>query len=289
MASMMAQQYGQQHDLTYNAGPSNYAQMYGNQGGSGTMGGGSAETASWTSDAKQILIRSLDFNVEPDATYRYRVRIVVRNPNQNRDDVMPGVDNKSEELSGPWSDPTEPVTVQPDVIAFATRRMPSTDPMDDQIKFAVARWNPDDGSTVVDDFDARPGDLIGEKTMVKVPDPTGKEGLKSEQIDFTSGMLVLDVSGGSRPLTVPGTVGELDVPAMAVVMNPDGSVSVRNQAYDANNPEIEALRKEYETRVKQAQAPRAGRGGPGGMPGMPGMPGGYQGGGFGGGGRRGRR
>ena len=41
------------------------------------------------------MIRALDFTPEPDNSYRYRVRIVVFNPNHNRDDVSTtSVDNQ---------------------------------------------------------------------------------------------------------------------------------------------------------------------------------------------------
>ena len=55
------------------------------------MGGGSSESAGnyWRSEAKKVMIRALDFTVEPDTTYRYQVRIVVHNPNYNREDVSP--------------------------------------------------------------------------------------------------------------------------------------------------------------------------------------------------------
>ncbi len=68
------------------------------------------------------MIRSLDFTVEPDTTYRFRVRIVVFNPNRNREDVSPGVDTKSVELFGPWSEPTDEVTMPADVTTYALRK-----------------------------------------------------------------------------------------------------------------------------------------------------------------------
>ena len=42
----------------------------------------------WRSQEKRVMIRALDFTTLPDTTYRYRVRIVVFNPNHNRDDVI---------------------------------------------------------------------------------------------------------------------------------------------------------------------------------------------------------
>ena len=89
----------------------------------GMMGG--TETINFKkTESDTIMIRSLDFTVEPDTTYRFRVRIVVYNPNKDREDVNPGVDTKSAELHGPWSEPTEEVTMPADVTAYACNRRP---------------------------------------------------------------------------------------------------------------------------------------------------------------------
>ena len=68
--------------------------MGGMMGGGCGMGGGGDVGNFWKSEEKRVMIRALDFTPEPDTTYRYRVRIVVFNPNHNRDDVSPGVDNE---------------------------------------------------------------------------------------------------------------------------------------------------------------------------------------------------
>jgi hypothetical protein len=52
--------------------------------------------------ASEVLIRSLDFTVEPGLSYRYRARIVVESP------VHQG---ERRELFGPWSMPTAEVLV----------------------------------------------------------------------------------------------------------------------------------------------------------------------------------
>ena len=59
--------------------------------GMGMAAWGAAEAVGnfWKSEEKKVMVRALDFTVEPNTTYRYRVRIVVANPNYNRDDVSP--------------------------------------------------------------------------------------------------------------------------------------------------------------------------------------------------------
>src|SRR5271157_5780585 len=97
-------------------GGSRSMSMYG-MGGMAATGGDAGKF--WKSEEKWVMIRALDFTPRPDNSYRYRVRIVVFNPNHNRDDVSPGVNTKATELFGPWSEPTDEVNMPADVSAFA--------------------------------------------------------------------------------------------------------------------------------------------------------------------------
>jgi RNA polymerase sigma factor (sigma-70 family) len=58
-----------------------------------------------TTEAPRVLIRSLDFGVEPGKTYRYRTRVVV-------DDRESG--GRRGELAGAWSEPSPAITVPRD-------------------------------------------------------------------------------------------------------------------------------------------------------------------------------
>ena len=76
----------------------------------------------WKTDEKKVMIRAFDFTVAPDTSYRYRVRIVVFNPNYKREDVNPGVDTKKKLMRGPWSEPTDEVQCPP--MSCPTRSAP---------------------------------------------------------------------------------------------------------------------------------------------------------------------
>jgi hypothetical protein len=219
----------------------------------GGLGGGPEDTNFPKSESETIMARSLDFTVAPDTFYRYRLRIVVHNPNLDRGDVSPGVDNTSEELTGPWSEETEEILVPPDVTTYAVHKAPALGqtPRDDVVDFQVARWNPDDGMTVVHAFSAAPGQVIGEPYNIRVP--LEGEPPKPKLIDFNSRQLVLDSMGGSRPMPVPGVGGAaFDVPAVAAVLRSDGTVVVRNQASDAHNPELDEVKRSYDEAIKAA-------------------------------------
>ena len=169
----------------------------------GMMGAGSSETAGnyWRSEEKKVMIRALDFTVEPDATYRYQVRIVVFNPNYKREDVSPDAKRtvNQEELKGPWSEVTDPVSMPPDIMPYVMGTMPPGGLNRMKISFEVIRFHPDDGVTIPKRFEAGPGELLGDPRTAEIPvsDGTGK---KSKTVDFNSHQIVLDISGGLHPL-----------------------------------------------------------------------------------------
>jgi hypothetical protein len=203
-------------------------------------------------DVPKVMIRSLDFTVEADYTYRYRLRIVVKNPNHKWETVSPGVDTQSEELKGPWSDPTEPVSIPDDVTTY-TKAFALNPRNKEQVSFQVAKFDPEEGLTIVKDFDAGPGDIIGEKASALVPEEIGKEP-KAKQVDFTSHQLVLDTEGGEKSLDALGRSGRFETPAEAIVLRSDGILVVRDQALDHHNTEMARMKNIYKRSVDEARS-----------------------------------
>ncbi|MBX6316773.1 MAG: hypothetical protein IRY99_28245, partial [Isosphaeraceae bacterium] len=254
---------------------SDYGGMPGGYGeGYSMMGGGPADTNFPKSEAEKIMVRALDFTVEPDTTYRYRVRIVVRNPNYGWEEVSAGVNNKDEELAGPWSEPTSPVTIPADISTYALEMLP-----DGQMRFRVVKWDPETGLTVYKQFPQKPGDIIGERSGVQIPDETKDKGLKSKTEDFTSRQLIVDARGGDRPLDKIGLTAKLSAPALALIVRPDGTLVLRDQARDADNPEMAEMKDIYD-QVIEAHKPESKKSSGSYGEGMPGYgaPGGYGGG-----------
>jgi len=240
--------------------------------GMGMYGGGGVEAMNFDkTEADEIMIRALDFTVEQDTTYRFRVRVVVYNPNVQREDVSPGVDTKSLELSGPWSEPTEEVSMPPDVATYAINKEPYLPKKLDQVLFEVARWTPNSGVTVVRKFPAAPGEIIGEYTSAPIPSSsTGTLTVKSERVDFNSHQIVLDVMGGDQPIPPlgPGTGGRLMMPAVSLVMRPDGTVVVRSQARDLHDQVRKDMADNYTRELKAAEEEKKKKSNP--MPGSAG-------------------
>ncbi len=290
-AQMQQMQQMQQQQSMGSGGPSSsMQQQMMRQMGSSSMGGkmmgmgmgmgmpGAAGAAGATgpadetdfpkSEADQVMIRSIDFTVQPDTTYQYRVRIVVVNPNRNRSNVNPGVDVESDELKGPWSDPTDPVTVPADVAAYAMKKAAATGRRDDQVNFQIVRWDPVSGNTLTRNDDAGPGELIGQYQMAQVPSSEGK-GPKQESIDFNSHRIVLDSMGGFMPAPKSiGATAPFEEPAVSMILRPDGSVAMRSQPLDIADPVREQMEKDYQRALKDSGKKRTRRRGMMGMPGM---------------------
>ena len=54
-----------------------------------------------------LMVRCLDFTVEPGRTYRYRARVVLFNPHFNQGNPR----DRNKLIFGPWSDVTDIVTI----------------------------------------------------------------------------------------------------------------------------------------------------------------------------------
>ena len=232
--------------------------MMGRMMGGGMSGGTESPGDFWRSDEKNVMIRAFDFTAKEDTTYRYRVRIVVFNPNKGRDDidVTKSVDNKSDELRGPWSDQTDSVTMPADVMPYALTTVPPGQTSDMRVTFQVIRFHPDSGVTVPRSFDAAPGELIGEPRTSDIPvsDGTGK---KSKVVDFNSRQIVLDVfaikkTGGYQHLPA-GFVGPpIARPALALLLRPDGTVALHNEADDESNEVRKDIYANYHHEIDQS-------------------------------------
>jgi hypothetical protein len=248
---------GAMQSMMANQGSNMMAMM--SRGGAGMAGGmGSSEAAGnfWKSEEKRVMIRALDFTAQPDNSYRYRVRIVVVNPNLNRDDVSPGTDTKLKELTGPWSKETDVVTMPPDVQPYAIATMDPAANSDRKVRFQVVRFNPSDGWTVPHRFDVGVGEVIGEPRTDAVPRSDGS-GKKSELIDFSSRQIVLDVVGGGYQNLPSGMLGPpIERPVLAALLRPDGAMVLHSQADDIGNEVRKDIEANYSHEIEQSSKKR---------------------------------
>ncbi len=232
--------------------------MPGMGGAFGSMFGssvGAVDTNFEKTEADKVLVRYLDFTVDPDAIYRYRARLVVRNPNLNIQSVVPGVDTTSEELFGPWSETSETVVVPPDVAAYVVDYAP--DAMDKQrndlVSFEMVRWEPTSGVTITKPDYAAPGQIVGGEQYADVPD-LEKSDTHRDRVDFTSYRVLVDTSGGPRPVDrLKVGANQYDAPALALMLRPDGTVILRDEAVDATDGEMKEMMDIYSQTLKDAK------------------------------------
>jgi len=247
--------------------------------GSGGMGmgvrgrGGRGVTVEHTTDEEIIMVRALDLTVEPDAAYRYRLRVVVNNPNYNREDVAPGVNTTDREFAGPWSEVSNAVNVPPDVAPYAVSPARGDVSRPDSVRFDVVAWDPNSGTFAVRRFQTAPGEFIGRSNLPTLVAVEGEDEPQEKQIDFQSRQLLLDTDGGSRPIQELALSGSFEVPAAAAVLRPDGSLAMRNQARDSVYDQFVFMRDSYQLSISDEGKDKQ-RGGDMGMMGMMGMYGG---------------
>lgn len=228
----------------------------GGMGAMGPMGGGGEGGAAMSGQPEDtvvanaeptLMIRSLDFTVQPNTTYRYRIRLVIKNPNFERSDVNPGTNISDKNLLGPWSEPTGAVTVPSDVSIY-TQVAGQDARRDDVVSFQVFRWDPNKGETVVKTDDAGPGFLVGEYGTISYPSAEGT-GSEMKAIDFNSRSFVLDAIGGRLKIPDIGVErNPFTVPAEAMIVEPDGGIVIRTQAEDLSDD----VRRDMESNYKQA-------------------------------------
>ena len=221
-------------------------------GGMAAAGGDAGKF--WKSEEKRVMIRALDFTPRPDNSYRYRVRIVVFNPNHNRDDVSPGVNTKATELFGPWSEPTDEANMPADVSAFALGTLPAAR-SDLKVNFQVVRFEEQNGMTIPRKFAASPGEVIGEVSSADIPTSEGT-GKKIKPVDFNTHQIVLDAAGGQQSLPSGFAGGALDRPALTLLLRPDGSVLARSEAEDINNEVRKDIERNYAREIKDSTKKR---------------------------------
>lgn len=116
-----------------------------------------------TAAGELLLFRYLDFDVEPGCTYRYRVRLVLRNPNYGRPlaeadgaHVVAGPTRMT-----PWCEPSAPVAVPGTVKYFLTRVEPNRLRTLPEARLNFFQWDRGLGTTVQQELDVPVGRPVG--------------------------------------------------------------------------------------------------------------------------------
>jgi hypothetical protein len=155
-----------------------------------------------------VLFRYFDFDVLPGRTYKYRVKLVIRNPLFGQPveklALTSRESNKNEFSHTGYSNETQPVTVKNDVDYFVEnitdRRSPRMDPP--SVAMTVYEWMPELGTVVKGRIgDLEPGQMIaGKDTTTKRLDPAREVLEINVESEFSSNSVLLDLQAGHRKL-----------------------------------------------------------------------------------------
>ena len=191
-------------------------------------------------ELEYLLFRFFDFTVEPGKHYRYRVKLVLANPNHGmmshylKNDGM----EKPQYLEAEWSEPSPAVSVPLDSQVLTVSAKAS----DGSASMMLVRFNMDDGLIATEEVTVPRGQLLDYRQR-PLPGAAGGE-TEEKKVDYLTKSLLLDVVGGAR---LPGKDRNLLELGSVLLLDPEGALVVRSEIDDLS--EIE-LRKQ----------PEAGRG-----------------------------
>ncbi len=214
------------------------------------------------------LFRFFDFDVEPGKSYRYRVKLAVKNPNHNLPDkYLKVVDSKKDEVrETPWSQPSPSATVPFGNFMTVATVQPARGNKDATIKVRLTTIDPDSGLPAVMEEDVTRGTVLNFVKSVEVKMPDGKESMTRDNVKFETNAVVLDIRGG-QPLSTKDK--NLTAVGEALIINADGKLVAHNElddldlnesnptpAADAEKAGVKKNKKDDSKLLDGAQAPK---------------------------------
>ena len=144
-----------------------------------------------TANGELLLFRYMDFTVESGKTYRYRVRLVLNNPNfghlaseANGETLVVEGETRTTE----WSNVTAPVTLERDIYYFVK----DVDSRSGKTKVSLFQWDTKLGTTINADLDLYPGQHITGTVKTNVIDPAKSTYEESKAYKFVSSDVFVD-------------------------------------------------------------------------------------------------
>jgi hypothetical protein len=213
---------------------------YGRGGGYGG-GGGMRSATQKTTVAKGVdfwLLRFFDFSVEPGKRYKYRVKLVLADPNFGLPpnvlaaSVLDRKDRKDHRFVEQWSEPSSTVGIPLAGSVRLVQVKPQADPRsyeEPAAKLLVESFDVDDKGNAIQaakEVDARRGyvaNMTARRQEYLLPD--GRAIDQVESFKFHTGITLLDVDGGE-------TMGRETRPSRVLLMGPAGELYVRNELDD---------------------------------------------------------
>lgn len=225
--------------------------------------------ANATAAGRLLLFRYFDFDLNPGETYKYRVRLVVRNPNFQRpieEVVLPAV-AEGETRSTPWSNETAAVTAEQDVYYFLHSVRPPRGIAGATANFEVFQWYPKTGTTIHSVLKTAVGEEIGGTQTAELYDVAKEDYNDKATVEFDTQNFLVDAipSPSIRledhpDLNLPTkTRGHLPIDAEAIIVDNFGNLKqslppAASKTYDYAKTKFERERTSLEWVKKASEA-----------------------------------
>jgi hypothetical protein len=219
----------------------------------------------------ELLFRYFDFDVGPGATYRYRVRLVLRNPNYGRSLAAAGGQPevvRTETLLTPWSATTPPVRVVDNVRYFLAGLQSGPARRTPLARLSVFQYDLDLGTTVQREIDVPVGQQIAGRARTDQFDPA-RGTVEVKDYLFRSDDVLIDALGdllftpADHPDLVlgPHSRGRAQIAETALVAGPDRELRTldrESQAEDLATAERHLILQAEQAERMMRRAPLAG-------------------------------
>ena len=188
------------------------------------------------------LLRFFDFTVEPGKKYKYRVKMVLADPNYGLPDstLDPAVQDRLRaakkrdfRMAEEWSEPSPTVGIPlAGVVQLAEAKLPTGKNFNDEpiVKLMVETFAVDTDGTAVHvakEKDFRRGYVVNLKEKMEYTGDGDRWIDTFDSYEITTGVALLDVTGGGR------LTKDMTAPARVLMMDASGELSIRKELDDS--------------------------------------------------------
>jgi hypothetical protein len=189
--------------------------------------------------ATEQLFRCFDYTVQPGKSYRYKVQLVLLNPNYGlqRYEVKNGEMLKVSTRASAWSEPSPVLNVPAasSILAGPVERAKS--PSQEAMSQSILRmWNPERAIDALKFSRLWRGQVANYSVNTPVKPPEGGKAAE-ELVHFKTDLVLIDMAGGESLPTYRGRS-----PGRMLLLSPTGELDVKSELVDSNSFDSEVDR-----------------------------------------------
>jgi len=227
--------------------------------GMGGMNPAARNDASNESDYKfEQMFRYFDYTVQPGKSYRYRVRLVLENPNFDlqRYQVESAEQLKGKTRATPWSEPSSLVNVPlpSSILAGAVKASKSVS-QEPSAEVVLVMWNATQGVDALKFARLLRGQMANFNLDTPIKPVDGGPAVK-KLVHFQTNQVLLDLAGGD---SLPGYRGR--APGRMLLYSPGGELNMKSEltdieAYEADEKRVRELQDAVDAVPEETDAPK---------------------------------